>query len=631
MTAASGRPAGSMVPPKSPDPTTVPGGPSTTQLRSFRFPPDSTLDPRHGVGTDGSASRTRAIDGLGLWQPAPHEPLDPSPLEHAPAITDAMSASSVNEATPRSSGELFSLSNHSTETLMSDYRSHLQHRPRGGTPLVGAVPTRMSPRAGPAESLMMGYAQIMGSFTLDGSLVNQAPFDEIKRKAVISGHGGGGVVGVGTRPSGGLFGSLGWGQIGESLGGLLGTGEPSSLREMKGEAKAKAIPLLRTPQSVLFVDLRLAPNESKAYHYRFPMPKGLPPSHRGRAIRISYQLVVGTQRAATASRPQQQSRQVEIPFRVFGGVNGQGELLGHDLLSPRLILTDDAQTASVGVDQPPPSGTGVKDASPPKADDSGLRDLMAFVGDLMSHPDSGCSTTLLSPTEPHHRGSFTAGPPASVKDSIDLAILRSNVLPASSRRANRFEIARNGRRVATISLARSAYRLGETVIAAVDVSGADVPCYAFRATLETTEAVDASIALRSAASVDRVTRRVHASQTESTLFARRVVCAFVVPLQATPTFTTSGVSVAWTLRIEFVASRLQLMEEPEDEAERGEQLPDGALQLLEEVSSDERGSISASVETLRCESFDVAIPLRVYGPVSNETGPEASTTESWFV
>ena len=324
MTTASNRPAVSRIPPNTPDSFTVPGGASRTQFKGFRFPPESTLDQRHGLGADGSASRTRAIDGLGLglWQPAPHEPLDHSPLEHAPATTDAMSASSVNEATPRSSGELFSLSNHSTETLMSDYRPRLQHRPRGGTPLVGAAPTRMAPRPGPAESLMMGYAQIMGSFTLDGSLVNQAPFEEIKRKAVISGHGGGGVVGVGTRPSGGLFGSLGWGQIGESLGGLLGTGEPSSLREMKGEANAKAIPLLRTPQSVLFVDLRLAPNESKAYHYRFTMPKGLPPSHRGRAIRISYQLVVGTQRAATASRPQQ-SRQVEIPFRVFGGVNGR--------------------------------------------------------------------------------------------------------------------------------------------------------------------------------------------------------------------------------------------------------------------------------------------------------------------
>lgn len=169
---------------------------------------------------------------------------------------------------------------------------------------------------------MMGYVQIMGSFTLDGSLVNQAPFEEIKRKGVVSGQGGGGVVGVDTKIHSGLFGALGWSSIGQSIGGLLGTGELSSIKEMRGTANSRAIPLLSTPQSLLFVDLHLAPGESKAYRYSFTLPRGLPPSHRGKAIRISYYLIIGTQRAAT-SQVQQQVRQVEIPFRVFGGVNGK--------------------------------------------------------------------------------------------------------------------------------------------------------------------------------------------------------------------------------------------------------------------------------------------------------------------
>lgn len=235
------------------------------------------------------------------------------------------------------------------------------------------------------------------------------------------------------------------------------------------------------------------------------------------------------------------------------------------------------------------------------------------------------------------------GRPASVKEAIDLAILRSNRLPTSGRRANRFDIARNGRRVATVSLARCAYRLGETVTAAVDLSGADVPCYAFRATLETAETVDGSIALRSPASVDRVTRRTHATQTESTLFARRVVCAFVIPLQASPTFITSGVSLDWTLRVEFVTSRLQIEEQPEleeeendDEDERQTGARDGGVvgsadALLEEVSRDDRGSIFAAVETLPCEKFDVAIPLCVYGPVSDEIGLDSSSRDGWSV
>lgn len=122
----------------------------------------------------------------------------------------------------------------------------------------------------------MGFAQLSGSFTLDGSLVNQAPFEETKRRAVVGGQGGGGVVGV-TRPApdNGLFGGLNWGSIGESLGGFMGTGGLSSMKEMKGIAGSNVIPLLSTAKSILFVDLTLAPGESRSYSYRFALPRWL--------------------------------------------------------------------------------------------------------------------------------------------------------------------------------------------------------------------------------------------------------------------------------------------------------------------------------------------------------------------
>ena len=170
---------------------------------------------------------------------------------------------------------------------------------------------------------MMGYAQIMGSFTLDGSLVNQTSFEEVKRKGVFGGQGGGGVVGVDSKYDGGLFGGFGWGNISESIGGLLGGGELSSIKEMRSAASSKSVPLLSTPQSILFVDLRLAPGESRTYNYSFTLPQGIPPSHRGKAIKISYNLVIGTQRAANTAKDGQTVRQVEIPFRVFGSIDGK--------------------------------------------------------------------------------------------------------------------------------------------------------------------------------------------------------------------------------------------------------------------------------------------------------------------
>jgi hypothetical protein len=229
--------------------------------------------------------------------------------------------------TPRSSGEFYSMSNNSTETMASEYVSQPTARllPR---PFHQRQGSQLAPRplqTGP-ETLMMGYAQIMGNFTVDGSLINQAPFEEVKRKGVVGGQGGGGVVGVErkTRESG-LFGALGWGNIGESIGGLLGTAEPSSIREMRGIASSKTIPLITTPQSILFVDLRLDPGESRSYTYSFTLPRGLPPTHKGRSIKVAYHLTIGTQRPGSART--QQVKHVDIPFRVFGSVNSMSALM----------------------------------------------------------------------------------------------------------------------------------------------------------------------------------------------------------------------------------------------------------------------------------------------------------------
>ena len=231
--------------------------------------------------------------------------------------------------TPRGSLELYNLSNNSTETLASEYVSPALGRQnfRSGHT---RQPSHLAPiisQTRPPETIMMGYVQLMGSFTIDGSLVNQAPFESIKRRGVIGGQGGGGVVGVESpKKESGLFGAFGWNTIGESLGGLLGVSELSSIREMKGIASTNSIPIISTPQAILFVDLKLAPGESKSFWYSHPLPKGLPPTHKGRAMKTAYQLVIGTQRAQSAAQ-QHIVKHVDIPFRVLPSVNGKHSVL----------------------------------------------------------------------------------------------------------------------------------------------------------------------------------------------------------------------------------------------------------------------------------------------------------------
>lgn len=543
----------------------------------------------------------------------------PDQITPAP-IARILSPSSMG-GTPRSSGEFYTLSNNSTETLASEYLPQLSNRlpPYSGHHIKRSSNLAPGSSHRPPETLMMGYAQIHGSFILDSSLISQAPFEEVKRKGAVGGQGGG-VIGVeSNKRDSGLLRSFGWGSIGESIGGLLGSGELSSMKDMRGMVNSRSIPLLSTPQSILFVDLKLAPGESRSYKYSFKLPRGLPPSHRGKAIKISYKLVIGTQRPGGAK--EQQVKSVEVPFRLLGSVNSHGELLGHDLMLPYILLRDQAriQTLNTKSDESlasSPEKLSLNTQKAKKPNDSNLDNFLAYVDELITKPRRNSHFGLLSPTEAiGSRRKSVVEEPATAKEAIDMAILRSNIATESQQSANRFEIARGGKRVAVVMLARPAYRLGETITAAIEFTDAEIPCYAIHAALETSEKVDQSIALRSEASIFRVTRRVHVSHSESTLFARRVVFTPTIPVTATPEFITSGVSLDWRIRIEFVTPRLATVDN---------EVIDLSADLLEEYTNDERGVVYAAVQGLECESFEVAVPLRVYGALAGTTQKEES-------
>ncbi|KAI1506509.1 Rgp1-domain-containing protein [Biscogniauxia marginata] len=638
--------------------STVPNTPSTTrphtarkgsvQMPDFKFPlapSPLSVDGGHFSGTDSTDYLTSPGSGTTETVTIPVRSKDsiPTIAEHSAPAARILSSISMAGGTPRSSGEFYSLSNNSSETLASEYVTRpLQNGRAPHLRRVSALSGISQARL--PESLMMGYAQVQGSFTLDGSLINLGPFEAVKRKAVLGGQGGG-VIGVETSKRGrGLLSGFGWGGLGSSIGELLGGGELSSIKDMRGVASSKSIPLLSTPQSILFVDLQLGPGESKTYEYSFKLPKGLPPTHRGRAMKISYSLVVGTQRVGGTK--EQQVRSVDIPFRVLGSVNSHGEILGHDLLSPYIILRDLAKVQSYDKGL---NVASIKKRNKPHQRESTIDGFLSYVDELLDRPRHGLG--LLSPTATAATSRRTSAfeEATSAKEAIDLAIIRSNLSSESGQSSNRFEIARNGRRVGVVMLARPAYRLGEAVNMAIDFTGADMPCYAVHAALETSERVQPTLALRSEASVHRVTRKIHGSSSEATLFARRVVFSPTIPITATPEFVTSGLSLEWKIRIEFVVPSSSSLLSSSSLAKNGshnynngnndndqdsdpsssllssstlasypQQQPGEPHPLLEEISRDDRGGlVLVAAENLECESFEVAVPLRVYGAVCN--------------
>jgi hypothetical protein len=291
---------------------------------------------------------------------------------------------------------------------------------------------------------------------------------------------------------------------------------------------------------------------------------------------------------------------------------GRGEILGHDLMSPYIILRDQARTTTLnGATNEKSLSVAKKSAASGKPETNTFNDFLEYVDNLLDRPRQNSSMGLLSPTGTMPGRSSIAEEPQSMKESIDTAILRSNLTGAANQSANRFEIARSGRRVAVIMLARPAYRLGETMSAVIDFTDSHIPCYSLHVSLETSEKVDPAIALRSNASIYRVTKKAYASFSANALFAQRLAFAPTIPPNATPEFITSGVSLEWKLRVEFITPRLI------QEDGGGATWDD----LLEEISSDDRGVIVAAAQRLPADSFEIQVPIRVYGAVSGAPEP----------
>jgi hypothetical protein len=106
-----------------------------------------------------------------------------------------------------------------------------------------------------SNSLMMGYAQIVGNFMIDEALIDASEFDEVKKKGVVGGNSGGGVVGVDARQTNSW---TGLGSIGTfGLSSIFGASQPSSLTEMRDRASTSRLThLQKAPKQSQFCQRR---------------------------------------------------------------------------------------------------------------------------------------------------------------------------------------------------------------------------------------------------------------------------------------------------------------------------------------------------------------------------------------
>lgn len=526
----------------------------------------------------------------------------------------------------------------------------------------------------------MGYAHLNATFTVDGSLVDQSQFEEVKKKGFLGGQAGGGVVGVKkARPSAGFLGGFSFNSIGESLNSLVGGENMSSVKEMNAVTSSRAVPLLSTPQSLLFVDLHLEPGEEKSYSFSTNIPRGLPSSYRGKAIKISYTIQIGVQ-GIPSQHDTHKVRQISVPVRVFSGVDSAGGILGHDLMQPHVILQDLALVKPID-----PTDEHSKPLLSTNKKQGDAATFLTYIDTLLDRSrrrQSSSSYTL----DTIHSDPTLNPTLQSIHRAIQLSNQTLSSSDSSSPSPNRFTISRSTHPIATITLNRPLHLLGDAITAIIDFSSScnAIPCAALHMTLETTETVSPSLAIRSEASIARVTRRVYAARSENCLFAKRVVFRADVPVGAAPTFLTSGVGLEWGVRFEFAVLKGEKRDAEEKEEEDGGNIgeddiiadddddnadggddanaaededevedegddsrpptspqrgknprdanthrklvrhnprnPKQASQmtypsLLETLLHDDRGSVHVALERFETETFDVRIPITVFGDV----------------
>ncbi|KAG0177133.1 hypothetical protein DFQ29_005196 [Apophysomyces sp. BC1021] len=455
------------------------------------------------------------------------------------------------------------------------------------------------------EHLLWGFAQLVGHFIVDPTLINNNEFAPLKHRTMYRPHG----VGFG----GG--------------GGLLAKPDGHS------KIDTRTTPVFSTPPSILFVDLELTPGETKKFSYKLKLPNDIPPSHRGKAIRFNYYLVVGTQRSSSIPSGSQ-GHIVQIPFRVLNHVSGRLNLSSfdnlfvidkskiedgsrpiYDLMNPVVIYKDEAIIEGFTDDdfkKPKAPARRISKSANNKARD----EFSKYVNELLDNSDTS-----------DHEATRRESDAYEEQDMDDEMAEEGNALlgktcaqivsrVANTSRKAMYDICKNNQRVAQLHLIKTAHRLGEPVIGLLDFGGAALSTFEVSVLLESNEIVEPSIALRQPHQIARVSRKCHAEHHSFCLGHRQLAFSLPIPAIASPEFQTTGVKLQYYLKFEFITST---QNEPKPSA------------LFLPINVDDRHKHYQSLQDVDVSTFDCQIPIRVYGSPGGADRALYGRPHSFFV
>ncbi|KAI0271663.1 Rgp1-domain-containing protein [Gloeopeniophorella convolvens] len=317
--------------------------------------------------------------------------------------------------------------------------------------------------------------------------------------------------------------SRGQGSVGLGLGGV-GMGAIQEGDEWDPE---QPVPVFEVPPAMLAVDLSLGPGEERSYNYTVKLPANLPPTYKGRTLRFSYQLSVGTCRA-TVGTPSSQSRVMKVPIRVYNHVSVDRPPRWYDLLTGSIELGGKLEEK---IEERPRKSPRSSPANSPIPSQGSIGELRAYAQRLLEPHSATVSAfpSIHTPDEQELRE--PEGGLTGCREAVE-------ILTRVPKKVS-YDVNKDGVKVAVLTFMKSAWRLGETVLGVVELNdrGGRGHVLKLSAMLEAHESLPSAVSAppdaRHAAHMRRVYAEHHASFMPQTL---RTTFALDIPSDAAPAF-----------------------------------------------------------------------------------------------
>lgn len=485
----------------------------------------------------------------------------------------------------------------------------------GSSPL---FPKDRNAAASGSETVLWSFAQFSGQYEVDESLIKPAEFESVKRRLAYGDDltspstpstpmimGGGDLGHEDDAAMKAAAAASGWSAylrsaLGSNVGSVPSTGgrhrrTGSTMIESRQKTMlSRSIPVFSSPPSILAIDLTIPPGESKTFSFSLQLPTDLPPSYFGKAIKINYELVVGTNRVdprrSAAKVGNQRSRLIKIPLRVYNHINILGASTFFDLTNPIILLRDEAKVGgehegeevdeslrstrrrrrSSGSSKTLKSLPMEPSLSNKKLSNRGHRALKRYTESLLAtcnlqDPSTSDPLTDVEMAMQRLATSRREAEEQMRSEESELLSLGSGgtkdasglggeeedgsstckgaieILSRNSQKVS-FDIAKDGQVAAVLTLVKSKFRVGDSILGVVTINKMDSVARVVRiaASLESYEEIEASLATLTPNRIQRMTKTVHAEHHESTLDTGQASFSLPIPSGATPGFSTSG-------------------------------------------------------------------------------------------